>query len=102
MAGIKAKAKLKGDAVQVKALMKHPMESGLRKDKKGVRIPAHHITEVTIQADGKTLMTANYGPAVSKNPYISMVVSGPSKGDKLNIAWVDNKGENASTEVVVK
>jgi sulfur-oxidizing protein SoxZ len=102
MAGIKAKAKLKGDAVKVKALMKHPMESGQRKDKSGNKIPAHHITEVTIQAAGKTLMTANYGPAVSKNPYISMVVSGPNKGDKLNITWIDNKGESASTEVVVK
>ena len=102
MAGIKAKAKQKGDAVQVKALMKHPMETGLRKDKSGNIIPAHHITEVTVQMAGKTLMTANYGPAVSKNPYISFMVSGPKKGDKLQLAWVDNKGENASTEVVVK
>ena len=102
MAGIKAKAKLKNGAVKVKALMKHPMETGQRKDKAGNKIPAHHITEVTIQASGKILMTANYGPAVSKNPYISMVVSGPSKGDTLNVAWVDNKGENASTDVVVK
>lgn len=102
MAGIKAKAKLKGGAVQVKALMKHPMETGLRKDKAGNKIPAHHITEVTIQAGGKILMSANYGPAVSKNPYISMVVSGPNKGDTLNVAWVDNKGKNASTDVIVK
>lgn len=102
MAGIKAKAKLKGGAVQIKALMKHPMETGQRKDKAGEIIPAHHITEITIQAAGKTLMTANYGPAVSKNPYISVLVTGPSKGDTLNIAWVDNKGKNASTDVVVK
>ncbi|MFT5597024.1 MAG: sulfur-oxidizing protein SoxZ [Urechidicola sp.] len=102
MAGIKAKAKLKGDAVKVKALMKHPMESGLRKDKKGNPIPAHHITEITVLAGGQTLMTANFGPAVSKNPYISMVVTGPAKGDELTISWIDNKGESASTEVVVK
>ena len=102
MAGIKAKAKIKDGAVKVKALMKHPMETGQRKDKAGNMIPAHHITEVTIQAAGKTLMTANYGPAVSKNPYISMVVTGPSKGDTLNVAWVDNQGKNASTDVVVK
>jgi sulfur-oxidizing protein SoxZ len=102
MAGIKAKAKLKDGVVKVKALMKHPMETGQRKDKAGNKIPAHHITEVTIQTAGKTLMTANYGPAVSKNPYISMVVSGLAKGDTLTVAWVDNKGANASTDVVVK
>ena len=102
MAGIKAKAKFKNGTVQIKALMKHPMETGQRKDKAGNKIPAHHITEITLKSAGKTLMTANYGPAVSKNPYISMVVSGPAKGDSLNIAWVDNKGKNASTDVVVK
>ena len=102
MAGIKAKAKYKNDSVQVKALMKHPMETGQRKDKSGKLIPAHHITEITVQASGKTLMTANYGPAVSKNPYLSLNVSGPKKGDTLTIAWVDNKGENATTDVVVK
>ncbi|MFT5658994.1 MAG: sulfur-oxidizing protein SoxZ [Gammaproteobacteria bacterium] len=102
MAGIKAKAKVKGDAVEIKALMKHPMETGQRKDKAGKVIPAHHITEITVKAGEKILMTANYGPAVSKNPYISLVVSGPSKGDSLSIGWVDNKGENANIDVVIK
>jgi hypothetical protein len=31
-----------------------------------------------------------------------MVVTGPAKGDELTISWIDNKGESASTEVVVK
>lgn len=102
MAGIKAKAKLKDGVVEIKALMKHPMETGQRKDKAGNKIPMHHITEVTIKASGKTLVTANYGPAVSKNPYISVVVSGPAKGDTLTVGWVDNKGETDSTDTVVK
>jgi len=103
MAQIKARAKTSGDAVQVKVLMQHPMETGLRKDKKtGKKIPAHHITEVTISSGDKMLVKANYGPAVSKNPYLSMHVKGPKSGDKLNIAWVDNQGKNASAEVTVK
>ena len=93
---------MKGDDVQIKALMNHPMETGLRKDKKGEIIPAHHITEVIIKTGEKTLMTVNYGPAVSKNPYISFVVSGPQKGDPITISWIDNKGESASVDAVVK
>ena len=102
MAAIKVKAKMKSDDVQIKALMNHPMETGLRKDKKGEIIPAHHITEVTIKTGEKTLMTVNYGPAVSKNPYVSFVVSGPQKGDPITISWIDNKGESASVDAVVK
>ena len=102
MAGIKAKAKASGDMVQVKALMKHPMETGLRKGKDGKKIPEHYITEVTVKKGDKVLVKANYGPAVSKNPYLSVKVSGAGSGDTLNVAWVDNKGENAATDVVVK
>ncbi len=102
MAGIKAKAKQKGDLVQVKALMKHPMETGQRKDKEGNKIPAHHITEVTVSAGDKPMVTAHFGTAVSKNPYISLYLSGPQKGDTLQISWIDTSGETASTDVVVK
>ena len=102
MAGIKVKAKHKGDSVEVKALMKHPMETGQRKDKNGAKIPAHHITEVTISAAGKTLMTVDFGPAVSQNPYLSVEIAGPKKGDTLVVSWVDNMGKNESAEAVIK
>ena len=102
MSAIKAKAKLKGDSVHVKALMQHPMETGQRKDKQGKIIPAYHITEILVKQGDKVLMTVGYGPAVSKNPYTSVVVSGPKKGENLTISWVDNKGKTASTDVVIK
>lgn len=102
MAKIKARAKTSGDAVQVKVLMQHPMETGLRKDKEGKKIPPHFIQEVTLSQGGKALVKANYGPAVSKNPYLSMMVKGPKSGDTINIKWVDNMGKDASTDVTVK
>jgi sulfur-oxidizing protein SoxZ len=102
MAGIKAKAKQKGDFVELKTLMKHPMETGLRKDKKGVKIPAHHITEITVKSAGKVLMTVEYGPAISKNPYTSVVIGGKKTGDTLNVGWVDNTGKSENIDVVVK
>ena len=86
----------------VKALVKHPMETGLRKDKKsGKLIPAHFIQEVTCEHNGNTVMTALWGPAVSKNPYLSFKFSGAKAGDTLKISWVDNKGESDATETKV-
>jgi len=99
---IKVKAKASGDVVQVKALMKHEMETGLRKDKSGELIPAHHITEVTCSWNGNAVFSANFGPAVSKNPYIAFKLKGPKAGDTLTISSLDNKGETDQGEATVK
>ena len=99
---IKLRAKAKKGIVTVKALMSHPMETGLRKNKKtGKLIPAHHIQEVTAKSGDKTVMTAVWGGAISKNPYLSFKFSG-SKGDSITLSWVDNKGNSDSKTVTVK
>jgi len=103
MAKIKIRARAKGDMALVKTLMRHPMETGLRKDKKtGKKIPAHYITEVKCEHNGQLAMTAYLGPAVSKNPYMAFEVKGAKAGDKVKISWVDNQGERASAEAVIK
>lgn len=98
---IKIKAKMKGDVTEVKALIKHPMETGQRKNSKGEKIPAHYIQEVEVTANDKVVMQAEWGTAVSKNPYISFSYKGAS-GDKIKLTWKDNKGETDSKEAAVK
>ena len=94
MSSIRIRASAKDGETTVKALITHPMETGLRKDKKtGDKIPAHFIQEVTCKHNGNTVMTAQWGPAVSKNPYLSFVIGGGNKGDSIEMSWVDNKGE---------
>ena len=102
MAKIKIRAKASKGVTTVKTLMSHPMETGLRKNKKGEKIPAHHITEVTAEHNGQVVMTANWGPAISKNPYMSFKFKGGESGDKIRISWVDNKGESDSLEAAIK
>lgn len=78
----------------IKAIIFHDMESGLRKDKaSGQTVPAHFITEMTCAHNGKTVMTCMWGPAVSKNPFLSFRVKNAKKGDTIKLSWVDNKGE---------
>ncbi len=102
MASIKMRASLEGDETTLKALITHAMETGLRKDKEGNKIPAHHITEVTCEHGGRTVMTAQWGPAVSKNPYLAFKFKGAKAGDTVKLSWVDNKGESDSAETEVK
>lgn len=99
---IKIRAKLAGDTTTVKALVSHPMETGLVKDKKtGQLIPAHFIQEVVCEHNGTTVMTALWGAAISKNPYLSFRFKGAKVGDKLTMRWVDNKGQSDSQETVI-
>lgn len=103
MAKIKIRAKEKGGVTTVKCLMAHPMETGLRKDKKtGEKIPAHYIQEVTCEHNGSPVITAHLGPGVSKNPYLAVELDGVKKGDTVKISWIDNKEESASQEATVK
>ncbi|QEP44017.1 thiosulfate oxidation carrier complex protein SoxZ [Ectothiorhodospiraceae bacterium BW-2] len=95
---IKVRAKVKGDICEVKALIKHPMETGLRKDSKtGKVIPAHFIQEVIVTHKGAEVMRANWGGAISQNPYLSFSFSGAAKGEELTLTWNDNTGESDSS-----
>lgn len=100
---IRARASAKGDTTTVKALITHPMETGLRKDKKtGKKIPAHFIQEVAAQHNGAAVMTAQWSGAISKNPYLSFQFTGGKAGDTLTLSWVDNKGGKDSVTAKIK
>ena len=102
MSTIKIRAKESKGIVTVKALMKHPMETGQRTNKKtGDKFPAHFIQEVVGKANGEEVITVHWGPAVSKNPYLTFADSG-SKGDKLELTWLDNQGNTDSQISEVK
>jgi len=100
---IKIRAKAKDGVTTVKALMTHPMETGLRKDKKtGNMIPAHFIQNVTAKHNGKEVLMAEWGGSVSKNPYLSFKFEGGAKGDEVEISWTDNKGGSDSDTAQIK
>ena len=95
------RAQAAGDKATVRVLMAHEMETGLRKDAAGKTIPAWFIQEVSALLNGKTVMTAQWGPSVAKNPFLQFNVKGAKAGDKIGINWVDNKGDKRSDEAVV-
>jgi sulfur-oxidizing protein SoxZ len=98
---MKIRATLQGDAVEVKVLMAHEMESGQRKDASGALVPAHFINTVTAECNGKTVLTAHWGPSVSKNPYLAFKFKGAATGDRVRIAWVDNRGDTRTDEATI-
>lgn len=98
---MRIRAKAEGDKATVRVLMSHEMESGQRKDSAGKLIPAWHINEVSASHNGKVVLTAEWGPAVSKNPFLQFNVKGAKAGDKVAITWKDNKGDTRTDEATV-
>ena len=87
--------------VNVKVLMSHEMETGQRKDSTGKIVPAHFINKVTVTHQGKTVLSAQWGPAVAKNPFLEFNFKGGKKGDKVIVTWEDNKGETRTDETTI-
>ena len=95
---IKIRATVKGDEGEVRVLLPHPMESGQRRDAAGQLIPAHYITSVILSLNGKPVIEGALGTAVSANPLFAFQLAGVKAGDRLGVAWVDNKGQRGSAE----
>jgi sulfur-oxidizing protein SoxZ len=93
---IRVRAILNGDTTDVQTLIQHPMDTGLVKDAKGELIPAHFIQQLTFEHNGKTVFLADWGPAVSKDPYVKFAFKGAAKGDELKVSWLDNQGATDS------
>lgn len=98
---MRIRAQAAGDKATVRVLMSHEMETGQRKDASGKTIPAWFINEVTASHNGKVVLTAEWGPAVSKNPFMQFVVKGAKAGDKISVSWKDNKGDSRTDEATV-
>lgn len=99
----KIRAELKDGVTEVKILMSHPMETGGRKDAKTEKlVPAYFINQIVASANGKSVMEAQWGVAISKNPFLGFKVKGLKAGDKVTINAVDNLGNKYDSEAVVE
>jgi sulfur-oxidizing protein SoxZ len=98
---MKIRASALGDSTEVKVLMSHEMETGQRKDAAGKTIPAWFIQTVTVMYNGKAVLNAQWGPAIAKNPFLAFKFKGGAKGEKVQVTWVDNRGETRTDEATI-
>lgn len=98
---MRIRAQAKDGVTDVRVLMAHPMETGFRKDASGKTIPPHFINDVKATSNGKTVLTAKWGQAVSQNPFLQFRFKGAKAGDKVAVTWVDNMGETRTDEATI-
>ena len=98
---MKIRATSKNGVTEVKVLMNHVMETGLRKDSSGEIVPALFINEVTAKLNDKVVLQAQWGQAVARNPYLAFKVKGGKSGDKVTVSWIDSSGDARTDEATV-
>ena len=98
---MRIRAQASGNGAVVRVLMNHEMETGQRKDAGGRTVPAWHITDVTAALNGRQVFAAEWGPGVSRNPFLQFTIKGAKAGDRVTVSWKDSRGDTRSDEATV-
>jgi sulfur-oxidizing protein SoxZ len=93
---VQATAK-KGELVEVKTLISHPMESGQRKDADGKLVPRMIVNALRVTYNDKPVMSAKLEPAISANPYLAFFVKVEESGT-LKFTWTDDQKQSWTAE----
>ena len=80
-----------GEAITIKTLISHKMESGQRKDKDGNTIPRSIINRFTCDFNGENVIDVTLEPAISTNPYFQFQATVPESGE-FKFTWYDDDG----------
>ena len=82
----------KGEIFQVRTLITHPMETGLRHDSSGRPIPRRIIHRFTCHYNETLVFSADLHESVAANPYFAFYVRASESGH-LHFVWEEDGGE---------
>ena len=82
----------RGDIIEIKTLIQHPMETGYRLDSKGAAIARDIINRFTCAYNGEEVFRAELFPAISANPFIAFSIVATESGE-LAFSWTDDRGQ---------
>jgi sulfur-oxidizing protein SoxZ len=87
----------KGEVVEVKTLITHPMENGQRKDADGKIIPRLLVNSLAVTYNDKPVMNVRLEPAIAANPYLAFFVKVEETGS-LKFTWTDDNKQSWTAE----
>lgn len=88
-----------GEVIEIRTLMEHPMETGLRHDG-GRPVPRDMLTRLIVRMNGQTLFAAEFRNGTSANPYHVLFVR-LERSSVFEFAWTDERGRVARAEARV-
>ena len=90
----------RGDSIEIRIAIQHPMETGYRTDDNGTSIPKNVINKLTCRYNGAEVFRAEMGSGISANPYLSFFIVAAGSGE-LRFDWVDDAGVTGSERAAI-
>src|SRR5262245_50702559 len=90
----------RGEPIEVRLLIQHPMETGFRFDLMGKPIAKNVVSEVTCRYNGAEVFRAELGSGISANPYLLFHVRAEASGP-IEVEWVDDAGERGRERATI-
>ena len=87
----------KDEIFQVRTLISHPMETGLRKDSDGKIVPRLIVNSLVVTYNDKPVLNAKLEPAVAANPYMAFFLKVEESGT-LKFTWTDDNKQSWTAE----
>ena len=90
----------RGEVIEIRTLVQHPMESGFRLDNTGKEIPRHIVESFDCTYNGREIFRVKLHPAVSTNPFFTFYAVATESGE-LVFTWKDDQGGVATATQVL-
>ena len=94
------KSAARGEIIQIRAMIAHPMETGYREGVNGARIPRHIIKRFVCKYGADEIFSAELFPAVAANPFLTFTTIARASGT-ITFEWTDDKGETQTTSAEI-
>ena len=91
----------RGEVIEIRLLLQHPMENGFRRDSLGRSVPRNIIHRLMARYDGRDILRAELGTGMAANPYFAFFTRATASGDVV-IEWEDDLGVKGSLKAPIE
>jgi sulfur-oxidizing protein SoxZ len=90
----------RGDTIEIKALILHPMETGFRPGTNGRIIPRNIIEHFSARWNGEEIFAMTFSPAIAANPFVSFFTVARDSG-KIDFLWTGDENFRVEESVSI-
>ena len=90
----------RGETIEIKTLLSHPMETGYRRDTMGRAVPRDIINRFVCTYNGVEIFRADLFPAIAANPFLTFYTVATESGE-IKLAWTGDDGETRTETATI-
>lgn len=90
----------KGEIIEIRLLIQHPMENGFRRDPQGRTVAKNVVNRLVARYDGREIFRAELGTGIAANPYLAFFTRATASG-VVELSWEDDAGEKGGVSAPI-